>query len=127
MNDPNDLSDQFETNFAPGWRPAIHEVVQGTVIELSERLGFDDVAYPIIVVRKDAGDEVALHAFHTVLRAKLAEAKPVVGDRIAVRFEGKIKAKTEGHKPYHGYSLVVEKKGDNAEVAGAPADDGIKF
>jgi len=84
----------------------------GTVIDLAERPGFDDVVYPIIVVRKDDGDEIAVHAFHAVLRAKLAENKPAIGDRIAIRYEGKIKAKTEGHPAYHGYSVVVESADD---------------
>jgi len=130
VNDPKDLADQFESTFAPGWRPAIHEVVQGVVIELSERLGYDDKPYPIVVLnKKDGSGEVALHAFHTVLRAKLAANEPAVGDRLAVRYEGKIKAKTQGHPAYHGYSVVVEHNSDenSVEAAKTPADDEIEF
>jgi hypothetical protein len=116
---PNDLTSQFEKQYAPGWRPAIHESVQGTIIELAERAGYDDKPYPIVVLRKDSGDEVALHAFHTVLRSKLAESEPAVGDRLAVRYEGRIKSKTAGHKPYHGYSVVLERN----TAASVPPDE----
>ena len=115
----HDLTSQFEKQYAPGWRPAIHESVQGTIIELAERAGYDDKPYPIVVLRKDSGDEVALHAFHTVLRSKLAEVEAAVGDRLAVRYEGRIKSKTAGHKPYHGYSVALERN----TAASVPPDE----
>jgi hypothetical protein len=121
-----DLTDRFEKHYAPGWRPAIHEIAQGVVAELGERLGYDDKPYPIVVIRKGSGEEVALHAFHYVLRSKLAEEKPAIGDRIAVRYDGKVKSKTGG-KAYHSYSVVRERA--NAEVASPadPRDDDIPF
>jgi hypothetical protein len=121
----SDLTSQFEKQYAPGWRPAIHESVEGTIIEIADRAGYDDKPYPIIVLRKDSGDEVALHAFHTVLRSKLVELEPTVGDRLAVRYEGRIKSKTAGHKPYHGYSVVHERKTSDAPAE--PRDDDIPF
>ena len=121
-----DLTDQFDRHYAAGWRPAIHEIAQGCVIELSERLGYDDKPYPIVVIRKDSGDEVALHGFHYVLRSKFEEEKPAVGDRIAVRYDGKVKSKTGG-KAYHSYSVVLERA--SAEVASPadPCDSDIPF
>jgi len=108
-NTSADLTDQFERQYAAGWRPAIHEVIQGNIIELSERAGYDEELYPIVVIRTDTDEERAVHAFHFVLRSKLAELEPVVGDRIAIRYDGKIQSKTPGHKPYHGYQVVLER------------------
>lgn len=111
-----DLTDQFEQQYAPGWRPAIHEFIQGHVSSLAERAGYDEKLYPIVVVRTDAGNEVAVHAFHSVLRAKLAEVEPSVGDRIAIRYDGKVQSRTPGHLPYHAYQVVIER------AAASPAD-----
>jgi len=127
MNEPKDLADladQFGKPFAPGWRPAIHEVLQGIVTGLSSRNGYNDVEYPIVIVQTADGNEVAIHGFHAVLRSQLAENNPAVGDRIALRYEGRIRAKAEGHDPYHGYSFAIER---NAVAAEPSTDDDIPF
>lgn len=96
------LTDRLDTDFAPGWRPDPGDKLIGEVVSVTERTG-DFGPYPVVTVRCDTGDELALHAFHTVAAAKLAEQAPRAGERIGIKYKGK----RDGR--YHDYSVVVER------------------
>ena len=55
--------------------------------------------------RNDDGPEVAVHAFHTVLKHEIANKRPQVGDELAVKYLG-----IPDGKSYEAYRVLVEKK-----------------
>jgi hypothetical protein len=52
--------------------------------------------------------------FHTVLSRELAEQRPQQGDRIGIRYQGRV----EGDRPYESYRVAVER----AEQPQVPID-----
>jgi hypothetical protein len=64
---------------APAWRPTPGTRIRATVIGL--RMGDSEYGkYPIIVYKTHSTNEVvALHAFHTILRERLAELQTDIG------------------------------------------------
>lgn len=94
------LEDRLDSTSEP-WKPNEGDKLIGTVVDIDERDGGYG-SYPIIVVLTDSGDQLAFHAFHTVAKSELAKARPVVGDRIGVKYLGK----PEG-KNYESYRITV--------------------
>jgi hypothetical protein len=103
------LADRLDVT-AEAWRPEVGEKLIGVVVDLDERISSYDGAtkYPVVTVQDDAGTCLAWHAFHAVARAQLAQAAPVIGDRIGIKFSGK--------HPEKGYALWVVRV-DRAPVA----------
>jgi len=99
MNPTPKLEDRLDVEFAPAWHP-----------DAGDKLTGEYGTYPIITLRRDDGEELAVHAYHSVLAAQLAEVRPVLGSRIAVQYTGRIE-KRDGTGSYHGYKAV----GDSAE------------
>jgi hypothetical protein len=99
------IEDRLEADFAPAWRPERGEKLVGEVVAISERTGGYG-SYPIVTLRRDDGGEVAIHAFHQVLAARLAEVQPKVGEHLGVKYEGEING---GERRYHSYRVVVDR------------------
>jgi hypothetical protein len=97
------LKDNLNADYAPAWRPEPGGMLIGVVTALSEREGAYGV-YPIVTVRQDDGTD---HAFHDVARAKLARAKPKVGERIGIKYLGK--RDRQSGQPYHDYKVEVDR------------------
>jgi hypothetical protein len=76
-------------NTAPAWMPEPGTVVAGTVAGL--RMGNDNGwgVYPVVVYKLDDGSYVSVHAFHTLLRERLAELKTDIGVRQILSYDGK--------------------------------------
>jgi hypothetical protein len=85
------------------WRPNPGDRLIGRVVELdTASSAYGD--YPLVVVESDEDNtEYAIHAFRTVLKSELAKRKPKVGDRLAIRYDGKLPGKS-----YEGYKVAVE-------------------
>lgn len=98
------MEDRLDKGFAQGWRPEVGDKITGTITEISEMESQFGGTYPIVVVATDNGDEVAVHAFHTVLKANIARQRPQVGDRIGIKYFGR-----DEHKGYENYRVVVER------------------
>ena len=88
------LEKALDTDYAPAWRPEAGDKLVGEIVGLSERPGYDETPYPIVTVRQDDGTELALHAFHTVIANELAKQRPVVGERIGVKYLGRTAIRT---------------------------------
>jgi hypothetical protein len=118
------LSDRLDRDFAPAWRPEPGEKVVGEVVEIASRAGHNGKPYPIVTLRRDDGTEVAIHAFRSVLRAKLAEAQPDVGDQLGVKYLGKHQGE---RAEYHGYRVAHDVRpvdwDQQAAAAEREADD----
>lgn len=100
------IDDRLDAAYAPAWRPDVDDKLSGEVVALSERDGGYG-SYPILTIRRDGGEELAVHAVHQVLSSQLAELRPKVGDRIAIKYLGKI-ANKAGTGSYHGYRAVSD-------------------
>jgi hypothetical protein len=107
------VSDRFD--YAQAWRPGAGDILRGTVTEISEYHGGGYGSYPIVTVKLDedcragntehkAGDEIAIHAFHTVLRNELARLDVQVDESIAVLYGGKQRTR-DGSTNYEGYRV----------------------
>ena len=94
------LEDRLDSA-ATGWKPNPGDRLVGTVIDVDSRDG-DYGVYPIVTVQTDNGDEIAIHAFHTVLRREFAKRQPQPGERIGVKYLGK------SDKGYESYKIVWE-------------------
>lgn len=106
MNVPQSLDARLDADFAPAWRPEPGEKIVGEVVAISEREGSFG-RYPIVTLRGPRGGERAIHAFHTVLRDKLAESAPAIGERLGVKYEGKVQG--NGREGYHAYKVIVDR------------------
>lgn len=96
-----------EQGYAEGWRPNPGDRIAGTVVDIAATDGGYGV-YPIVTL-KTSGGEVAVHAFHTVLRRELARRRPSVGDDLEITYLGKQKAKGAQDRGYDGYRVRSSK------------------
>lgn len=115
------IQDRLNQEPAPGWRPEVGDQIIGTILEISEAPGTEYGPYPLLTIAQDDGTEVAVHAFHTVLKKELAAKRPVEGDRIGIKYLG-----IPSGKRYESYRVVLERRtptqGTNWDAVGAAAD-----
>jgi hypothetical protein len=94
------LEERLDSTSEP-WKPSPGDKLVGTVVDIDERdAGYG--SYPVVTVLDDTGAQWAFHAYHTVAKSELAKARPVVGDRIGVKYLGR----HEG-KQYEAYKVTV--------------------
>lgn len=112
---------------APAWRPEPKTTICGEVIGL--RMGSSDFgSYPIVIYRNLLTNEIiAVHAFHTILRNKLAELKTDIGKQQWITYLGKQASRTRKDKDgepgeYHNYD--VENAGEDAGIG---KEEGFTF
>ncbi|MGC4050640.1 MAG: hypothetical protein QM757_14790 [Paludibaculum sp.] len=104
VSDP--LEDFLDAPDAEGWRPEPGDKLVGTIADVSRRLSdYGQGEYPIVTIRTDDGRYVAIHGFHSMLRNEL-EAKHVVpGDRLGVKYQGKVEP-NNGGMAYEKYKVA---------------------
>ena len=56
-----------------------------------------------------------------MLRQQLAEAKPKVGELVAIRYAGKVKGQSGSE--YHAYRVAVDRQPSEWDVAATPEDE----
>lgn len=72
-----------------GWRPEPGDVLTGKVADLTTGGdGSEFGRYPIVVIERKDGTEVAVHAFHHTLRNRLREMRPKVGHTLTITYHG---------------------------------------
>ncbi len=94
-------------DYATGWRPKAGDEVAGKVIDITATDGGYGV-YPIVTLEVEGGGEVAIHAFHTVLRRELARRRPKIGDKLDITYLGKRDGKP-GTQGYDAYRVKSDK------------------
>lgn len=83
-----------------GWRPEAGEEVTGIITDLN--MGDSEFGkYPILTLKTE-DKEVAIHAFHKILRSELIRIRPKVGHEVTVKYFGLTE---EGGKYGNGYEL----------------------
>lgn len=99
----------FESDYAPGWRPTPGDQVQGKVTNVEGTVGFNGKPYAVVTIEQENGQELAIHAFHTVLRRELAQRRIKVGDDLSVKYLGK---KGDGGSYGRGYDVYRVRGGE---------------
>ena len=88
-----------ETGYAEGWKPNPGDEITGRVIDIAATDGGWGM-YPIVTLRDEGGTEIAVHAFHDVLKSELARRRPKVGDEVSIKYLGQPNGKN-----YHAYRV----------------------
>lgn len=109
---------------AAAWMPEEGATVRATVIGLEMR-GSDFGEYPCVIYRKNDGEVFAVHAFHTILRERLAELKTKIGVEQYITYEGQKTSRkrvdSNGNPQiYHDYD--VENVGSESSLEGVDAN-----
>jgi hypothetical protein len=89
--DAQELEEYFQrrdARTAPGWTPTPGTTDRATVIGLAMRTdgGYDP--YPMITYRRKDGSTFTVHAFHKVLRDRLAELQTDIGKEQYISYIG---------------------------------------
>jgi hypothetical protein len=92
------LEDRLDST-AEAWRPEPGDKVVGVVADVDSRTT-EFGTYPIVTLRTDADEEIAVHAFHTVLKREFAKRPPRLGEGLGIKYLGK------SEKGYEGYRIV---------------------
>jgi hypothetical protein len=119
------LDQRIAIETAPGWRPNAtedHTIEKATVVGL--RMHFDPAnpdygKSPVIVYRKQDGTYIAVYAFHTVLRERLAELKTDIGSVQTLKYLGSHTSNTRtdaNGDPQRYESYYVENDGTDIKA-----------
>ncbi len=111
----------LDADYATAWKPEPGDTLIGQVTEITERDGGYGV-YPIVTVKRDDGEELALHAYHTVAQNELAEQRPQIGERIGIKYVGRVAGK-DAKGSYHAYRIKVDRP-DGPSINWARYSDG---
>jgi hypothetical protein len=128
VSKPKDTAAELEEYFArmeqakaPAWRPEPNSTIVGEVVGRSMREG-EHGKYPVITyLNKQTGEIVNLHAFHQMIRERLAELGTNIGDVHVITYLGsRVTNKTKDADPkdqtrYHDY--YVEPFGEVSKTA----------
>jgi hypothetical protein len=101
------LRDRLDLESAEGWNPEEGDTLIGAVISIKASSPNEYGIYPIVTVATENGN-VAVHCFHSILKNALLEARPAVGERIAIAYLG-MKHSKKNDRPYANYSVVVDR------------------
>lgn len=96
---------------APAWMPEPDTTVMGTVIGLRmggqpEPLGYG--FYPVVTYKLPDGSVVAVHAFHSLLRERLAELKTEIGKVQMITYLGQKASRQRTKKNEKNEDIPVE-------------------
>lgn len=106
------FEDRLEAGLAPAWRPDKEDTdtLIGVVTDI-QMASSDYEPYPLVVIRRDDGSEVAVHAFHTVLKNELLRHKPNIGERVGIKYLGEQPTKPGSKfKSFIGYRVKVDRE-----------------
>lgn len=106
VNPDQAVMDQLDAQGARGWKPDEGDTIVGSIQKISASTPSKYGIYPIVLVMTEDGELVNLHCFHNVLRNRLLEQRPKVGERIAVKYVGREQGKNFD-EPYYSYSVVM--------------------
>lgn len=117
------ITEMLDEEFAESWRPEAGDTLSGTVVAI----GMNDAGwgpYPIVTVQPDNGEPKAFHAFHSVAKARLAELRPEIGDKIGIRYLG-LREPRNGGRAYHAYRIVMPGASGSVDWDAIAASPGV--
>lgn len=117
------LLDQLKaTAEAVNWEPKPGDGIEGTIVAVATRLGYQDTPYPAVTLSVTDGTtgavrHITIHAFHSTLKTDLLAARPQSGDQLAVVYLGLKKPRSGKGRDYHAYQLAHEPHGPRINAA----------
>lgn len=117
----SNLADRLARDSEP-WKPEDEDTVLGTVLAIAERDGGYG-PYPVVTLETADGRELEIHAFHRLLRDKLASIDVWPGDQLGIRYLGQ-KVTADGSGRYFAYR-VVHQMGERLTTTVSPAADPV--
>lgn len=102
-----DMDTILDTNFE-GWKPEPGDKLLGTVLTVSTSDAGGFGAYPLLEIVSDDGEGIALHCFHAVLKTAVERWNPQPGERIGVKYVGKLEGRG-AFEGYEDYRMVVQR------------------
>lgn len=110
-----DMLDQSEAEYV-GWNPDERPQLAGTVADIQSNCDCGGYGpHYILFIDSAAGDNAAVHVFHTTLRSQLEDririGKVAAGDLIVISYLGKQPSKVKGHADVNNYRVVIHQKG----------------
>lgn len=118
------LEERLREQRAETWKPAPGDLIIGTLDEVRWLVSsYDGRDYPLLVVHTEPdGRVVGVHVLHQVLRDELRAQKPRIGERIGIRYLGKVDSRYEGYKLAVDRAEPAEVAWDGPEPAGSDGD-----
>ena len=71
--------------------------------------------YPIVTIRQENGEDIAVHCMATVLKNEVNERRPRPGDEFAVVFDGK--KNSAGGRAYNAFRIATRNGNGNVPPA----------
>lgn len=104
----SDSGGPSDASFAPAWRwENAGDGVEGVVVNVDKRVNDNHPeGYPIITLRQQNGDDIAVHGFATVLMNEIQDRNLRVGDTFAAIYDGK-KTSSNGRQ-FHAFRVATE-------------------
>jgi hypothetical protein len=114
--------DQEPEADARTWKPAVNDELVGRVVHRDQVANKfkPDTPTERLVVHTEEGEHRTIYCNHTVLRNRIENLDPQVGDRIAIRRQA-----DDPEKGYARYKVVIERVAD--QVLQSDPDDSIPF
>lgn len=103
----DELLDRLEVEATP-WKPKAGDSVVGELVS-AERRTSDYGSYPMLTMKTDNGEYVAVHCFHTVLKRELARLRPESGSRLGIKYLGR------NPKGYEHYKVASDKPAQSVD------------
>lgn len=102
----------LDKDYAEGWRPKEGDSIVGEVTDIDTGYSeYNNLTYPIVTVKRQGTDElVALHCFHDVLRKRILQLEPKIGEILGVLYKGK-KPSRDGRREIAVYTVKVKDRG----------------
>lgn len=108
----SDLLSRLDKEYAEAWKPEkAGDTLHGFVTDLG-LIDSEYGEYPVVTIQNSDGVERAVHAFHETLRNSMLQARPTIGEEIAVRYLGRVSEPKNGGKPYENYRVVTNVEAD---------------
>lgn len=133
----SDMLERLEQEAAAGWKPEAGDTLVGVVDNVKASQPNQYGTYPIVTIRTEDGEMVAVHCFHQTLKDRLLEKRPAPGERVAIQYIGTATSKTRTDSKgnpveYHKYAVVVDRPTDTETAAtwdtfGSASDPEIPF
>lgn len=90
-----------------GWRPSPGDVLTGKVSEVGKGWSdYTDSFYPIVTIETDDGKFVNVHCFHEILKQRMLDLRPTIGQEITITCGEKTKTK-DGKRSFVTYKVTV--------------------
>lgn len=124
MSTSEKLREQLDKDYPKAWLAEKKgDTIVGTMLRLEQGNTSYGPALVVIIAEEETGEERAIWLITEAMRSGFNRTRPAIGEKIAVRYLGKQKVKTQTpgrSNEYHNYKVVVDRPdGTSVDWAGA--------